>query len=966
MAINAATLTATVSVQGAQAAAQQASSGPTSFGTATQKAGQDAASAATGVNQFDAAAQKAGQSASQSGGHLESLKGSLGDVAKLAGGFALGQGLIEAPAKLLEFAQAAAEDEASTQRVTQALKNAGASQEQYTRGLDDAIKKGQELAFSDDETRNAVTQLVDATGSADEAYRRLAVAQDLARGANISLEAASKLMGKTSDENVQTLKRLGINIADAATAQDTFNAVEAKFGGQAGTYAESAAGKYAKLKDSLAEIGESVGYLVLPVLSSLASAAVQVVEKVQAIMGAFSSSAPAQALAVLSKVPGPIQDAAKAAGIAALALAGLTLAYGALQTAIEAFNIVEIATNPILLAVAAAAAVATVIWEALSNAHDKVKASAEAVQTTLKQLIADGYSYAQVQDVARQAVEDHTAKQKDLEAQLDKVNGQIKQQEFVTGHALPATQKAHDELKKSVDAEAQAVADNTKLGKDALDAQKQQTDQTNQLAEAHDKLPPKLEMTNDAFAAATRVVGGVEHAYGQLKVAMSQAMTQVTTPSAAQKQADDLTHAVNLTTAAYKAALLAQNELMTKPTPGQETNRAQLALYNAELANLERTLRTLVPGTQAYAQVQAQIDTLTKTTIPTQEAHNKAVDDSVTAYNDLVREYQAGFITQDQFNAKVADLQRSLGSLPAPYAAVQTAVQDTAKAWDDSLHAMQNQAFAQQETNRANKETADNYKIFGDDIIGKSSEVTAAQQAQADAFVAAGGTIGTALGDVSTASATTSTDVQTDLATIPPAAETSATGVGVAFSGLPDQLGGYAQAGTDELSKTGQGAIKPAGDTGKAIGDALGGSLLQAIKGWLTQLGSAISSALDAARQQAAALAAGGAPGGYGPGGGSATQTQVESWLLGAGDTPAMAHLMSAVAMGESGGFAGAYNRSGAAGLMQFMPASAAAVGLTNPYDPQAAVAAAIRLRSMQGLGAWEAYNQGTYRAYMS
>ena len=52
---------------------------------------------------------------------------------------------------------------------------------------------------------------------------------------------------------------------------------------------------------------------------------------------------------------------------------------------------------------------------------------------------------------------------------------------------------------------------------------------------------------------------------------------------------------------------------------------------------------------------------------------------------------------------------------------------------------------------------------------------------------------------------------------------------------------------------------------------------------------------------------------------------------------------LSTTAAFESGGNANATNRSGAAGLFQFMPKTAAQYGLSNPYDPQSATMAAAQ-----------------------
>jgi Transglycosylase SLT domain len=79
-----------------------------------------------------------------------------------------------------------------------------------------------------------------------------------------------------------------------------------------------------------------------------------------------------------------------------------------------------------------------------------------------------------------------------------------------------------------------------------------------------------------------------------------------------------------------------------------------------------------------------------------------------------------------------------------------------------------------------------------------------------------------------------------------------------------------------------------------------------------------------------------------------------------AGGPPGAAHLMAAIAMAESGGNPRAFNPSGASGLWQIL-------GLPfpgNPFDPLTNARMAVSKYRSQGLGAWEAYTNGAYRAF--
>ena len=201
----------------------------------------------------------------------------LGDVAKIAGGFVLAQGILKAPDFLMSAAKAAAEDAASQARLKTAVENTGVAYDDYKQTLDAVIKAGQALGFTDDQTRDSLSILTAQTGSAEEAVKRYALAQDLARGANIDVVAASRLLGKVTGENVNVLARYGIVVKEGATETELFAAVYQKFHGQAQTFADSTAGKMARLKDAMGELKERIGSVVLPAMTAVADVALKYV-----------------------------------------------------------------------------------------------------------------------------------------------------------------------------------------------------------------------------------------------------------------------------------------------------------------------------------------------------------------------------------------------------------------------------------------------------------------------------------------------------------------------------------------------------------------------------------------------------------------------------------------------------------------------------------------------------------------
>lgn len=199
-------------------------------------------------------------------GSVGGLQSALSSVTKIAAGFVLGTAITKAPAFFMDAAKAAAEDAASMERLNKAVLNTGYAFEDYGNVFDEVIAQGQKLAFTDDQTRDSLALLVAQTGDIEEATKRYALAQDLARGANIDVVAASKLLGKVTEDNVNVLARYGIAAHEGMTETELFGLVQKKFGGQAETFAKSVPGMFARLKDAFGEMKEQIGYTLLPLL----------------------------------------------------------------------------------------------------------------------------------------------------------------------------------------------------------------------------------------------------------------------------------------------------------------------------------------------------------------------------------------------------------------------------------------------------------------------------------------------------------------------------------------------------------------------------------------------------------------------------------------------------------------------------------------------------------------------------
>lgn len=209
------------------------------------------------------AADTAGTKAGAAGTKMATFKTQLGGIGQVAGGIIASRAGQELIGFFEDAAKAAVEDEASTLRLQQAIRNIGGDYDRMLGQVEDAIDAGQRLGFTDDDIRNSFVTLAAATGDGDEAMRRLAVAQDLARGTGRPLTDAAKVLGKITEDNVQVLKRWGITLKETGSEHEALAEIQAKFAGQSKVFANSTAGRYLALQIKIAEFQEAIGRILL-------------------------------------------------------------------------------------------------------------------------------------------------------------------------------------------------------------------------------------------------------------------------------------------------------------------------------------------------------------------------------------------------------------------------------------------------------------------------------------------------------------------------------------------------------------------------------------------------------------------------------------------------------------------------------------------------------------------------------
>ena len=185
---------------------------------------------------------------------------------------------------------AAVQDDAEQQKLIATLKARGLTTEQATQRVNELIAAGQKLAFTDSETRAGINIASQYTKNYAKQTAILTAAQNLARARNISLEAATKLVGKAYNGNGAALKAYGVDLKKTITTVKEKNATDKegnliidrqvsqttevikgmeavrlitdKNAGVAGAYAKTFSGQFDQVRDSINETVEAIGYAI--------------------------------------------------------------------------------------------------------------------------------------------------------------------------------------------------------------------------------------------------------------------------------------------------------------------------------------------------------------------------------------------------------------------------------------------------------------------------------------------------------------------------------------------------------------------------------------------------------------------------------------------------------------------------------------------------------------------------------
>jgi hypothetical protein len=177
----------------------------------------------------------------------------------------------------VDAVKAAAADQKGQLKLAKTLQNVTKATDAQIASTEKFITTQQfATGVSDTQLRPSLETLVRATGDVTKAQSLLKLGLDVSAGSGRDLESISLALAKAQGGQFTALQRLGIVIPDNIKKSKDFGKVQEYlnklFGGQAAVAANTFAGKMAILKQRLQEAQETIGGLLLPILTKLVDA----------------------------------------------------------------------------------------------------------------------------------------------------------------------------------------------------------------------------------------------------------------------------------------------------------------------------------------------------------------------------------------------------------------------------------------------------------------------------------------------------------------------------------------------------------------------------------------------------------------------------------------------------------------------------------------------------------------------
>jgi hypothetical protein len=176
-------------------------------------------------------------------------------------------------AAMFDAAKGAMEDEAAAKELSRSLRATTKATDATVKSTEDWITtQGKLLGFTDTQLRPAISRLARATGDVEKAQKLAAQAMDIATATGKPLETVVGALEKAYGGNMTALQRLAPEyralIKDGADFETVMAELAKTTGGAAAEAANTAEGRFKRLKISMDETKESIGASLIPVIEA--------------------------------------------------------------------------------------------------------------------------------------------------------------------------------------------------------------------------------------------------------------------------------------------------------------------------------------------------------------------------------------------------------------------------------------------------------------------------------------------------------------------------------------------------------------------------------------------------------------------------------------------------------------------------------------------------------------------------
>ncbi len=176
-------------------------------------------------------------------------------------------------------AKAAEAERINIARLSATLDNVGVSYDGVSESLEaNLLALQRKTGIGDTAQRDALAELVLATGDYKKSLDLLPLALDFAAAKQMDVSMAAELLGRVAQGNTSVLTRYGITLKEGATAAEALAAIQDKVTGSA----EKMASPLDILNASFGDMQESIGAALLPIFS-------EVIKKVTSITDAIGT-----------------------------------------------------------------------------------------------------------------------------------------------------------------------------------------------------------------------------------------------------------------------------------------------------------------------------------------------------------------------------------------------------------------------------------------------------------------------------------------------------------------------------------------------------------------------------------------------------------------------------------------------------------------------------------------------------